>query len=180
MCFRSARRAARRLCRNGSARKPSHLTSKSQSGWLKGLGLRPSVIVWKCGTGTQISISNFAYSPTILSEHRNHPLAESREVTITKRKPQSEPKLLKGWQQIAAFLGLPISAAQRWAKSGMPVSRDGRRVQASPEELNRWLGHQASEPVQIATESTDLSAELRRGLSYVRKQERAQNKKKAA
>ena len=88
--------------------------------------------------------------------------------------------LLKGWQQIAAFLGMPISAAQRWAKSGMPVTREGRRVQASPEELNRWLGQEVSEPVQIANGSSDLSAELERGLSYVRKQRQVQKKKKAA
>jgi hypothetical protein len=95
-------------------------------------------------------------------------------------KPKKESELLKGWQQIATFLGLPISAAQRWAKSGMPVTHVGQRVQASPEELNRWLGREASEPVEIATESTDLSAELKRGLSYVRKQRQAQGKNKAA
>jgi phage terminase Nu1 subunit (DNA packaging protein) len=94
-------------------------------------------------------------------------------------KPDS-PGPLKGWRQIATFLGLPISAAQRWAKSGMPVSREGRRVQASPEELNRWLGRETSEPVHIATESADLSSELRRGLSYVKKQKQSQTKKKAA
>jgi hypothetical protein len=95
-------------------------------------------------------------------------------------KPKPPTTLLKGWQQIAAFLGLPISAAQCWAKSGMPVTRVGRRVQASPEELNRGLGREASEPVQIATESADLSAELKRGLSYVRKHRQMQKKKKAA
>ena len=52
----------------------------------------------------------------------------------------------------------------------MPVIHEGRRVQASLDELNRWLGREAAEPVQIATENTDLSAELKRGLSYVRKQ----------
>ncbi|HWO39680.1 MAG TPA: hypothetical protein VNO32_63740 [Candidatus Acidoferrum sp.] len=31
-------------------------------------------------------------------------------------KPKPKSTFLKGWQQIAAFLGLPISAAQRWAK----------------------------------------------------------------
>ncbi len=86
---------------------------------------------------------------------------------------------LRGWQQIAAFLGLPISAAQRWAKSGMPVTREGRRVQASPEELNRWMGRETAEPVHIATDSADLSSELRRGLSYVKKQ-KAQAGKNAA
>src|SRR5579864_7131661 len=90
------------------------------------------------------------------------------------------PNPLKGWHQIATFLGLPISAAQRWAKSGMPITREGRRVQASPEELNRWLGRETAEPVHIATESTDLSSELRRGLSYVNKQKPTPPKKKAA
>jgi phage terminase Nu1 subunit (DNA packaging protein) len=98
---------------------------------------------------------------------------------MPKQKRESEPKLLKGWQQIARFLGQPVSVAQRWAKSGMPVTHEGRRVQASPDELNRWLGREAAEPVQIATEDTDLSAELKRGLSYARKQ-KAQGKKKAA
>jgi hypothetical protein len=77
-------------------------------------------------------------------------------------------------------LGLPVSTAQRWAKSGMPITHVGRLVQASPEELNRWLGREAAEPVEIATESTDLSAELKRGLSYVKKQRQAQNKQNAA
>jgi hypothetical protein len=95
-------------------------------------------------------------------------------------KPKKETELLKGWQQVATFLGLPITAAQRWAKSGMPVTHVGRRVQASPEELNRWLGRETSEPVEIATESTDLGAELKRGLSYVRKQRQAQSRSKAA
>jgi len=87
-------------------------------------------------------------------------------------KPKPQPVLLNGWQEIASFLGLPISTVRRWAKFGMPVSRKGRRVQASPEELNRWLGREVSEPVQIANEGIDLSAELKRGLSYVRKQRR--------
>ena len=85
-------------------------------------------------------------------------------------KPKEESGLLMGWQQIAGFFGQPIAVAQRWAKSGMPVTREGRYVHASPEELNRCLGREsAGEPVQIASESADLSADLRRGLSYVRK-----------
>jgi hypothetical protein len=62
----------------------------------------------------------------------------------------------------------------------MPVTREGRRVQASPEELNRWMARETSEPVHIATESADLSSELRRGLSYVKKQQQPQTRKKAA
>jgi hypothetical protein len=96
-------------------------------------------------------------------------------------KRRTEPEQLKGWQQIAAFLGQPVSVAQRWAKSGMPVTCEDRRVHASPEELNRWLGSEsAGEPVQIATESADLSSELKRGLLFVRKRGRTQKKKKAA
>ena len=89
------------------------------------------------------------------------------------QKPKPESSLLQGWQQIATFLGLPVSAAQRWAKSGMPVTREGRRVLASPDELNRWMGRESSEPVHIATESADLSSELRRGLAYIKKQKQS-------
>jgi hypothetical protein len=83
---------------------------------------------------------------------------------MAKRK---EPEQLKGWEKIAQFLSQPVAVAQRWAKqSGMPVSRQGRLVVASPEELNRWLGQESGgEPVHVATESTDLAADLRRGLA---------------
>jgi hypothetical protein len=93
-------------------------------------------------------------------------------------KLKNESASLKGWQEIAHFLGQPVSVAQRWAKSGMPVTREGRHVYASPEELNRWLGREsAGEPVQIATETTDLSSQLKRGLSSVRKHRRSRNAK---
>jgi len=92
-----------------------------------------------------------------------------------------QQKSLDGWQQIAEFLGQPSSVAQRWAKSGMPVIHEGRRVHASPEDLNRWLGREsAGEPVQIATESNDLTAELKRGLSFVRKHTPDRKKKRTA
>jgi hypothetical protein len=45
-----------------------------------------------------------------------------------KPKSKDQPAPLKGWQQIAAFLGQPVSVAQRWAKTGMPVARQGRFV----------------------------------------------------
>jgi hypothetical protein len=101
---------------------------------------------------------------------------------MPKRKnPKEEPDALKGWQQIAAFLGQPVSVAQRWADSGMPVKKQGRYVVSSREELNRWLGREsAGEPVQIATEQTDLSAELKRGLSFIREHDARKPKKKAA
>ena len=81
-------------------------------------------------------------------------------------KPKPESTFLKDRQQIAEFLGLPISAAQRWAKSGMPVTREGRHVQSS-RRTESLAGGKASEPVQIATEDGDLATELRPGLSYV-------------
>ena len=88
---------------------------------------------------------------------------------------------LKGWQQIAAFLGQPVSLAQRWAASGMPVEKHGRFVYSSREQLNRWLGREsAGEPVRIASEETDLGAELMRGLSFVRKQSRRKDGKRDA
>jgi hypothetical protein len=73
------------------------------------------------------------------------------------------------------------SRLQRWATDGMPVRKQGRYVESTREELNRWLGREsAGEPVQIATEKTDLSAELKRGLSFVPKQQERIPKKKAA
>jgi hypothetical protein len=95
-------------------------------------------------------------------------------------KRKTEPDRLKGWQGIAKFLGQPISVAERWAKAGMPVTHEGRSVYASPEALNGWLGREsAGEPVQIATATTDLSSELKRGLSFVRKHKPSQKKKRA-
>lgn len=54
----------------------------------------------------------------------------------------------------------------------MPVTREGRFVSASPEELTAWIGTERGqkEPVHIATEDEDLVADLKQGLSYVRKQ----------
>src|ERR1700686_5315606 len=88
-------------------------------------------------------------------------VSRRRSRSVAKGKRKAEPERLKGWQEIARFLGQPISVAQRWAKSGMPISREERRVNASVEELTRWLGREsAGEPVQIASENTDLSSEL--------------------
>jgi hypothetical protein len=82
----------------------------------------------------------------------------------------------KGWEDIAQFLGQPSSTAQRWAKEGTPVERKGRAVEAQPDKLNQWLGRISHEPVQIATDTSDLSAELRRGLTYVRGNRKRRNK----
>jgi hypothetical protein len=89
-------------------------------------------------------------------------------MAATSRKAKPQRTKLKGWKAIAQFLGQPSSTVQRWAKEGMPIERSGRTVQVFFDKLNLWLGRDTHEPVQIATETPDLSAELRRGLTYVR------------
>ena len=90
-----------------------------------------------------------------------------------KGRPTSPATALKGWQQISAFLSQPVSVAQRWAKDGMPLKRQGCFVTATPEELNKWLGRElGGEPLQVATANLDLSKELKRGLAFVRQQKK--------
>jgi|ERR1039458_7755853 hypothetical protein len=60
------------------------------------------------------------------------------------------------------------------------VTHVGRRVHASPEERNRWLGREVSEPVQIAAETDDLTSKLKRGLSFARKHTPGRKKKRAS
>jgi hypothetical protein len=96
--------------------------------------------------------------------------------------PESEAEALNGWQKIAAFLGEPVSVVQRWAGEGMPVRRQGRFVTTTPSQLNAWLGRESGKPVHVATDETDLTAELQRGLSFVRHEkqsasEKSENKK---
>ena len=94
-------------------------------------------------------------------------------MTRKRQNKKSTPTTLTGWKQITDFLGQPHSVAQRWAKAGMPVTKQGRFVSASPEQLNEWLGREsAGEPIHVATDETDLAAELKRGLSYVRRHPR--------
>ncbi len=83
-------------------------------------------------------------------------------------KPENQPDVLKGWKQIASFLGEPVSVVERWAAEGMPLRREGRLVTTTPAELNAWMGKESGKPLHVATEGTDLTAELKRGLSFVR------------
>ena len=89
-----------------------------------------------------------------------------------------QPEKLKGWGEIASFLGQPASVVQRWAGEGLPVRRQGRYVETTPQELNSWLGRESGKPVHVATDSTDLTAELKRGLSFVREEKASTPKKK--
>jgi hypothetical protein len=88
------------------------------------------------------------------------------------KKSAQPTQTLKGWQQISAFLGEPPSVVQRWASEGMPVRKQGRYVETTPDELNAWLGKESGKPVHTVTEATDLTAELKRGLSYVRQEKK--------
>lgn len=86
------------------------------------------------------------------------------------RKPneeRAEPEVLKGWQQIASFLGEPVSVVQRWAAEGMPAHRQGRFVSATADEINSWLRRESGKPVDVVTGNSDLTSELRRGLAFV-------------
>jgi hypothetical protein len=94
---------------------------------------------------------------------------------MPKRPAKKEvPDTLKGWKQIADFLGEPQSVVQRWANEGMPVRKEGRFVSTSPDKLNVWLGKESGKPVHAVTETTDLTAELKRGLSYVRHEQQSE------
>lgn len=93
---------------------------------------------------------------------------------MPRTKPGSLTKRLKGWGEIAEFLGQTVSVAQRWQNEGMPVTREGRFVHASPEDLTAWVGTERGqkEPVHIASEEEDLLGDLKQGLSYVRQQQK--------
>jgi len=86
-------------------------------------------------------------------------------------KQKKPDESLKGWAAIAKFLSQPIPTVQRWASEGMPLTRLGRYVAASPAELERWLTREAGakETVHIPFANTDLLADLKRGLSEARK-----------
>ena len=92
------------------------------------------------------------------------------------RKPKSRENegQLQGWKDIAAFLVQPVSTAQRWAKSGMPVRREGRYTVADREELSRWLGRESHmpAPAQIATNAADLTEGLKQSIKAVRQRQK--------
>lgn len=85
------------------------------------------------------------------------------------KKPASKPELLKGWKEIAEFLGEPISVVKRWKTEGLPVAEQGRLITSSPEQLSAWLGRESGRPVQLVTPETDLASELKRGVAFARR-----------
>jgi hypothetical protein len=81
-------------------------------------------------------------------------------------KPKRPAELLKGWKEIAGYLGEPASVVKRWAAEGMPVSTQGRFVATSPAELNAWLSRESGKPVRVVTPEADLTSELERGVAF--------------
>jgi hypothetical protein len=81
---------------------------------------------------------------------------------------------LRGWKAIALYLGISANAAQRWAKNGMPVRREGRFTVAEAEELRRWLGRESHMPTAalVVTPQTDMSAALKASISAMRRRKR--------
>ena len=98
----------------------------------------------------------------------------------TAAKPSETPTTLKGWKQIAEFLGQPVGVAQGWGRSGMPVQLQGRSVTASAEELSGWVARESGStaPVHIAGGESDLAAELKRGLAVVKQKGKGDARKR--
>ncbi len=92
---------------------------------------------------------------------------------VKKTRDEGQPEILKGWKAIAEFLGEPVSVAQRWGSEGMPVSRVGRSVTSTPEQLNAWLGRVSDKPVHIVTSETDLASELKRGIAFAKQSKKS-------
>ena len=82
--------------------------------------------------------------------------------------PKNQLEVLKGWQQIAR-------TCTPWSRDGhLTECQSASKVVTSrrrPEELNAWLGKESGEPAHVATDDTDLTSELKRGLSFVRSEQ---------
>jgi len=88
-----------------------------------------------------------------------------------------QPETLKGWNQIAEFLGEPISVVKRWKSEGMPVVEQGRSVTSSPEQLSAWLGRESGKPLHVMTPQTDLASELKRAIAFARRSKKDRKRK---
>jgi hypothetical protein len=92
-----------------------------------------------------------------------------------RRKRDEATQQLKGWKAIGEYLGIGSASAQRWAKGGMPVRREGRFTVANADEIRQWLGREAHMPgaAHVVTDTgDDISAALKESISALRHQKR--------
>ena len=92
---------------------------------------------------------------------------------VAKKETATSPAL-KGWPAIARYLGMTPASAQRWAKEGMPVRRDGRFVVADAAELKAWIGREShmAKPAHVMTGEADMAAALKESISVARQKRR--------
>ena len=116
-CFRSARRAARRLCRNAvTYRNPSHLISKSQSGCENGARARDSGMAWKRGSGTnQYSSLGDGHICRPELRHNNRACAPSRTT------PRSRPLFWIASLRMRKALARRAPASGARCAAGLPA-----------------------------------------------------------
>jgi hypothetical protein len=62
------------------------------------------------------------------------------------------------------------AVVQRRTAEALPVRRQGRFMTTTPDELKRLDGERIGHAVHVATTKTDLAAELKRGLAFVRQE----------
>jgi hypothetical protein len=67
-----------------------------------------------------------------------------------------------------AFIALLTCALACQALAQGPEYKSNADDLAKIRSINAWLGKESGKPVHTVTEDTDLTAELKRGLSYVR------------
>jgi hypothetical protein len=80
-------------------------------------------------------------------------------------------EMLKGWKAIAGYLGIPAATAQRWARDGMPVRKEGRFAVAEPNQLREWLGRESHmpAPAQVMTGKADVAGALKDSITALRR-----------
>ena len=80
--------------------------------------------------------------------------------------PAGQSGTSKGWKEIGGVLGASASSCAAMGIRGNAAATTRQTRDYDAEELNNWVGKQSGKPVHVATESTDLSAELKRGLDH--------------
>jgi hypothetical protein len=93
-----------------------------------------------------------------------------RTLSVAKKRSQTATTL-KGWKAIAGYLGLTPATAQHWAKSGMPVTREGRYTTADPAAIQAWIGRESHmpKPAHVITGNADIASALKDSLALTRK-----------